>query len=121
MTDFRYTPYLRSAHPIAMETMHFHIAQTNIFWGTKIFLHLGGPNEHHGTHEKLSWRCKVGQISSRGNIRILYLLNSYSQLVLQHILSISQYRFYFESLILCSLLVLHGFTGKILFKCTCQS
>ena len=32
----------------------------------------GGPNEHYGTHEKLSWGCKVGEISSRGIT--LYLL-----------------------------------------------
>ena len=30
-------------------------------------LHFWGPNERFGTHEKLSWGCKVGQISSRGN------------------------------------------------------
>ena len=73
MTEFLGTrPYLRSALWVAMETMHFHIAQTNIFWGTKYFCKGGGvgaPNEHYGTHKKLSWGkgCKVGQISSRVN------------------------------------------------------
>ena len=32
----------------------------------KTSLHFWGPNERFGTHEKLSWGCKVGQISSRG-------------------------------------------------------
>ena len=26
-------------------------------------LHFRGPNEQFGTHEKLSWGCKLGQIS----------------------------------------------------------
>ena len=42
---------------VAMETMHFHIAQT-IFLDTFV-LHLGGPNKQFCTHEKLSWGCKV--------------------------------------------------------------
>ena len=39
----RYTPYLGSAQWVAMETMHFHIAQTNIFLGTNFFCIWGVP------------------------------------------------------------------------------
>ena len=31
----------------------------------KISLHFRGPNERFGTHEKLSWGCKLCQISPR--------------------------------------------------------
>ena len=37
-----------------METMHFHIAKTNVLWTTSFHIQ-GGPNEQFGTHEKLSW------------------------------------------------------------------
>ena len=43
---------------VAMETMHFHIAQT-IFFKDTFVLHSGGPNKQFGTHEKLSWGRKV--------------------------------------------------------------
>ena len=42
----------------------FHSAIEFIF-KDKNSLHFWGPNERFGTHEKLSWGCKVGQISSR--------------------------------------------------------
>ena len=46
-------------------------------------LHFWGPNERFGTHEKLSWGCKVGQISSRGNMNVLiYMYISYFSLLL---------------------------------------
>ena len=51
---------------VAMETMHFYSAIEFIF-EDKNSLHFWGPNERFGTHEKLSWGCKVGQISSRGS------------------------------------------------------
>ena len=34
------------------------------FFEDKNSLHFWGPNEQFGTHEKLSWGCKVGRISS---------------------------------------------------------
>ena len=37
-----------------METMHFHIAHTNLFLGQLCFA-FGGYNEQFGTDEKLSW------------------------------------------------------------------
>ena len=37
---------------VAMETMHFHIAQTKIFGGHLRFA-FRGPNEQSGTHEKI--------------------------------------------------------------------
>ena len=43
----------------------FHSAIEFIF-EDKNSLCFWGPNERFGTHEKLSWGCKVGQISSRG-------------------------------------------------------
>ena len=55
------SPFLRIALPVAMETMHFHIGHTNLFLG-QFFSHLGAPNKQFGTHYKLSWVCKVGQI-----------------------------------------------------------
>ena len=43
---------------IAMETVRFHIAQISFF--LRIFFpQLVGPSEQFGTHEKLSWGCKV--------------------------------------------------------------
>ena len=45
----------------------FHSAIEFIF-EDKNSLHFWGPNERFGTHEKLSWGCKVGQISSRGKV-----------------------------------------------------
>ena len=41
----------------------FFIVQLSLSCTTKIFLHFRGPNEQFGTHEKLSWGCKLGQIS----------------------------------------------------------
>ena len=55
-------PFLRIALPVATETMHFHIGQTNSFV-SKTFSHLGAPDKQFGTHERISWGCKVGQIS----------------------------------------------------------
>ena len=40
---------------VAMETMHFHIAQTKIFFEDTFASHQGGPNEQFGTHKNLSW------------------------------------------------------------------
>ena len=55
MSNFVGTPpFLRNALWVAMETMHFHIAQTNVFFEDNFVSHLGGPNEQFGTHEKLS-------------------------------------------------------------------
>ena len=56
-------PFLRTALPVAMETMHFHIGQTNLLVRTSLFSIYGTPDRQFGTHEKLSWGCKVGQIS----------------------------------------------------------
>ena len=38
------------------------------FMGAKLFIvsHSGGPNKQFGTHEKLSWGCKVTYIGCRG-------------------------------------------------------
>ena len=48
----------------------FHSAIEFIFEDKKS-LCFWGPNERFGTHEKLSWGCKVGQISSRGIFSVL--------------------------------------------------
>ena len=48
-----------------METMHFHIANTNLFLGQLCFA-FGGPIEQFGTHEKLTWGCRVGLIECLG-------------------------------------------------------
>ena len=40
---------------VAMETMHFYIAQTNFFLEDTFVSHPGGPNKKFGTLEKLSW------------------------------------------------------------------
>ena len=45
-------PFLIITIWVAMETMHFHIAQTGLFYDNFIS-HLGGPNKQFGTHEKL--------------------------------------------------------------------
>ena len=60
-------PFLIIALPVAMEIMHIHIGQTNLFVRTTLFRHLGAPNKQFGSHEKLSLGCKVGQISCWGN------------------------------------------------------
>ena len=46
---------------VAMETMHFHIANNMCLFRTTSFRIQGGgggPNEQFGTHEKLSWRMQ---------------------------------------------------------------
>ena len=40
---------------VAMETLHFHIAHTKVFFEDTLVSHLEGPNEQFGTHENLSW------------------------------------------------------------------
>ena len=42
----------------------------NKFFFEDIFLHLWGPNKRFSTHEKLSWGCKVCQISFRGIMEV---------------------------------------------------
>ena len=57
MIDFVHVgtpPFLRIAFWVAMETMHFRIAQISFFYD-KMFRKLGGPNERYGTHVKLSF------------------------------------------------------------------
>ena len=44
---------------VAMESMDFHIAHTNILGQLRSQLRLGVHNEQFGTHEKLSWGLKV--------------------------------------------------------------
>ena len=62
MIDFvGITPFLRIPSRVAMATMHFHIAQTDLFVRNIFFLHLGVHRSKMGTHEKLSWACKVGR------------------------------------------------------------
>ena len=46
-------PFMRIALPVAMETMHFHKAQPNLFLG-QLVSHLRAPDKQFGTHEKLS-------------------------------------------------------------------
>ena len=54
MIDFvRTPPFLRITLLVVMATMHFHIAQTGLFWET-FFMHLGGSRKQFGTNEKLS-------------------------------------------------------------------
>ena len=56
MIDFVDTPQLLGiALRDAMATMHFHIAQTNLFLKEQFFLHLGFPWEQCGTNEILPW------------------------------------------------------------------
>ena len=56
MIDFVDTPpFLRIALRVAMATMYFHIAQTNLFLEKQFFSHLGYPWEQCGTNEKLLW------------------------------------------------------------------
>ena len=67
MIDFVGTSlFLIIALQVAMTTMHFQIAQTDLFLRNIISWHLGGPREQFGIHEKLYWVCKVGQIRCRG-------------------------------------------------------
>ena len=68
MIDFVCTPpFLGIALQVAMVTMHFHIAQTALFFWEQCFSHSVYSREQIGTNEKLSFGgCKVGQIRSRG-------------------------------------------------------
>ena len=53
MIDFVCTrPLLRITLRIAMDTMHFHIAQTGLLLGTSFLFRV--PSEQFGNHEKLS-------------------------------------------------------------------
>ena len=54
MSNFVGRPPFSNSLWVAIETMQFHIAQTNFFKDTFVS-HPGGPNEQFGTHEKLSW------------------------------------------------------------------
>ena len=38
-----------------METLHFYIVHTKIFFEDTLVSHPGGPNEQFRTHENLSW------------------------------------------------------------------
>ena len=49
MSNFIGRPPFSNSLWVGIETMQFHIAQTNFFLRTP-----GGPNEQFGTHEKLS-------------------------------------------------------------------
>ena len=60
MIDFVGIPPL-----LRMATMHFHIAQTDLFV-RNIFFAFRGSRQENDTHEKLSWRCKVGQVRCGG-------------------------------------------------------
>ena len=51
-------PFLRIALTVAMETMHFHIGQTNLFVMTTLFRNLGASDKQFGTHENLSWGAR---------------------------------------------------------------
>ena len=53
MSNFVGKPPFSNSLWVAIETMQFHIAQTNFFEDTFVS-HPGGPNEQFGTHEKLS-------------------------------------------------------------------
>ena len=58
MIDFVHVgtpPFLRIAIWVAMETMHFRIAQISFFFYVKMFRKLGDPNERYGTYVKLSF------------------------------------------------------------------
>ena len=57
---------------VAMEMHAFFHSAVEFIFEDKNSLHFWGPNERFGTHEKLSWWCKVGQISSRGTL-VIYL------------------------------------------------
>ena len=54
MNTFVGIPPFSNLQWVAIETMHFHIAQTKFFEDTFV-LHPGGPNEQFFTNEKLSW------------------------------------------------------------------
>ena len=54
MSDFIGRPPFSNLLWVGIETMQFHIAQTNFFEDTFVS-HPGGPNKQFGTHEKLSW------------------------------------------------------------------
>ena len=63
MIDFvGISPFVGITLWVAMATMHFHMAQTDLCFKNIFFLHLGGLSEQFGTNEKLSRRCNVCQI-----------------------------------------------------------
>ena len=57
MAYFVGTPPLRIALWVAMETMHFQMAHTKLFF-KYFFLHLGRFNEHFGSSEIFSWGAR---------------------------------------------------------------
>ena len=61
-----YTPILEKRPTGCHGNYAFSPIAKEFFFEDKNSSHLGGPNEHSGTSEKLSWGCKVGQISPRG-------------------------------------------------------
>ena len=58
MSSFVGIPPFSKLLLVDMETMHFHIAHTNVFLEQLRFA-FRGPNEQVGTSEKLSLGCKV--------------------------------------------------------------
>ena len=72
MIDFVGTsPFLRIALWVAMETMHFHIAPKNLYWGT-IFRIAVVPMNNMALIRNcpVVMQCKVGQISFRGIAKV---------------------------------------------------
>ena len=55
MSNFIGRPPFSNSLLGGIETMQFHIVQTNFFFEDTFVSHPGGPNEYFGTHEKLSW------------------------------------------------------------------
>ena len=63
MIEFVCTPLPVELHNrVAMVTMHFHIAQMSLCFGTFFFSHSGGPSKIFWNQYKIVMGCKVGQI-----------------------------------------------------------
>ena len=52
-------PFSRIIEGIAMETMHFHIAHTKIYYEDNFVSHSGGRNEQFGTHENCTGKGRI--------------------------------------------------------------
>ena len=69
MVNFVCTPPCsRIVLTVAMETMHFFIVQLSLSLRTKILCVYGVPMNNLAPMKNCPGGCKVGQISSRGNV-----------------------------------------------------
>ena len=78
MTNFVYTPMLKNQVNSCHENYAFFHSANKFIFEEENSMYFCGRNERFGTHEKLTWGCKVGQVSSRGTTVFLCFFSDFS-------------------------------------------